>query len=370
MSMVITCWPQYNVIEQPEYWYQPILPFMIGFWALIAAKNVVEVSFLTQQSFEKTWRPYAQQTMILSIGHIMIFIIIYIVWVHLLGYHHPMPFTGHANYILMYLTVYPISIWSLYKSSAKTGNLSINKQVLGYLFISWFRSLLNILYSKIPALFLMKGTMIQWGLVIFLPILKKSSLWLHEKLSFRIIEGDKNLATLDAIIAVGCIHSFGMTLVLGSQKMNIVAACLLMLSDFGLNTWSFVKILKHSVEASNLSNNQRSNALKCLALKEFLEVLIPTVFCLSFTAAYMGPSAELIGNVKGDFWMFEKVDNLDGKFRNIIIFLVIDFLRGLLFGIILWYFRKLSMYNAYCHLLKSCGLLIAVFGSSVINGVY
>ena len=84
MSMVITCWPQYNVIEQPEYWYQPILPFMIGFWALIAAKNVVEVSFLTQQCFEKTWRPYAQQTIILSIGHIIIFIIIYIVWVHLL----------------------------------------------------------------------------------------------------------------------------------------------------------------------------------------------------------------------------------------------------------------------------------------------
>ena len=83
----------------------------------------------------------------------------------------------------------------------------------------------------------------------------------------------------------------------------------------------------------------------------------------------MGPSAELIGNVKGNFWMFKKVDNLEGKFKNIIIFLVVDFLRGLLFGIILWYFRTLSMYNAYCQLLKSCGLLIAVFGSSVINGV-
>ena len=110
MSIVITGWPQYNVIKQPEYWYQPMLPFMMGLWVPIAAKNVVEVSFLTQQSFEKTARPYAQQIMILSVGHIMIFIIIYIVWVHLLGYHHPMPFTGHAIYILIYLTVYPISI--------------------------------------------------------------------------------------------------------------------------------------------------------------------------------------------------------------------------------------------------------------------
>lgn len=369
MSMVLTCWPQYNVIKQPEYWYQPMLPFMMGFWVLIATKNVVEVSFLTQQSFEKLWRPYAQQIMILSVGHIIIFIIIYIAWVNLLGYHHPMPFTGHAHYISMYLIVYPISIWSLYKLSVKKENESMNKQILGYLLISWFRSFLNILYTKIPALFLMKGTIIQWGLVIFLPILKKLSTWLHEKLSFRITEGNKILASLDAIIAVGCIHSFGMTLILGSQKMNIVAVSLLMLSDFALNTWSFVKILKQRVEATNLSNNERYNSLKCLALKEFLKILIPTVFCLSFAAAYRGSNAELIGNVKGDFWMFKKVDNLEGKFRNIIIFLVIDFLRGLLFGIILWYFRKLSMYNAYCQLLKSCGLLIAVFGSSVINGV-
>ena len=28
MSMILTCWPQHNVILQPEYWYEPLLPFI------------------------------------------------------------------------------------------------------------------------------------------------------------------------------------------------------------------------------------------------------------------------------------------------------------------------------------------------------
>ena len=110
-------------------------------------------------------------------------------------------------------------------------------------------------------------------------------------------------------------------------------------------------------------------ALKCLALKEFLKILVPAVYCLSFIVAYYGPNAHLIGNVKNEYWQFEKVSDLGKKFQCIIIAFVIDVLRGIVFGLILWHLCKVNMFYAYCYIVRYYGVFILFFGSAVINGV-
>ena len=109
--------------------------------------------------------------------------------------------------------------------------------------------------------------------------------------------------------------------------------------------------------------------MKCLALREFLEILVPTVYLCSFVIAYYGPNAHLIGNVKNDYWQFERVTDLTKKLENVLILLAIELSRGIIFGITLWHFCRLNMYLAYCYIVRHYGLFILFFGSAVINGV-
>ena len=61
---------------------------------------------------------------------------------------------------------------------------------------------------------------------------------------------------------------------------------------------------------NDISNPEQNPALFCLTLKEFMELSIPAVYCASFLMAYYGPNAEVLGNVKNDYWQFEKVENV------------------------------------------------------------
>ena len=109
--------------------------------------------------------------------------------------------------------------------------------------------------------------------------------------------------------------------------------------------------------------------MRSLALKEFLEVLIPGIYFLSFMAAYYGPNAEIIGNVRNDYWAYEKVDDLGQKLNTIVIFFVIDAIRGLIFGLVLWNFSRSNLYAAYCYIIQYYGIYILLRSSFSINWV-
>ena len=109
--------------------------------------------------------------------------------------------------------------------------------------------------------------------------------------------------------------------------------------------------------------------MRCLALDEFLTILIPGIYCLSFSAAYYGPNADIIGNVKNDYWRFTKVDDLGRKLNLIFIFFVIDAIRGTLFGLVLWILYRLNLYAAYCYTIHRYGMYILFRSSFSINWV-
>ena len=109
--------------------------------------------------------------------------------------------------------------------------------------------------------------------------------------------------------------------------------------------------------------------MRCLALKEFLEVMIPGIYCLSFVAAFYGPNAGIIGNVRNDYWAYEKVDDLGYKLNKIVIFFVFDAIRGLIFGLFLWNFSRSNLYAAYCYITQNYGIYILLRISNLINWV-
>ena len=142
-----------------------------------------------------------------------------------------------------------------------------------------------------------------------------------------------------------------------------------MVAEFITNTYECFKIVRLHRQNSLLSKEQTSEALNCLALREYLEVLIPVTYCSAFTIAFYGPNANILGNIRNEYWQFVKVDNLVKKLSNIGIFFTIDVCRGMLFGAILWMLCKLNIAKAFGQVVRRYGFVILFYGSFCLNAV-
>ena len=67
---------------------------------------------------------------------------------------------------------------------------------------------------------------------------------------------------------------------------------------------------------------------------------------------------KILGNVKNDYWQYEKVDDLAEKLKNIAIFFSLDLVLGAATGIVLWRSCQLNIYKAHCKNILQYGTLI------------
>ena len=324
-----------------------------------------------------SWKQLIQHFFSLATPFLLLYITTYLIWVIALEHCHPMPFVGLFCYLTQYLIFWPISFWFLFPYNMRIQGSSSRNKILWFICLMMLRCLLATSYTKVTILFLVEQEYMQPNgllagiLGVCLPLAKKFNLWWHMKISLKVFGTENEFVEFGSIIVVGYLHSFSLALLLGSSKItgSNYTNYIIMFSDSIFNTWTLINILKLHTKQSGAENSAKLKALKCLALKEFLEMLVPCVYCISFVIAYYGPNAGIIGNVKNDYWQFEKVEDLVKKFENILILLIIEACRGVCFGTILWHFCRLNMFAAYCYVVRHYGIFILFFGSAVINGV-
>ena len=95
---------------------------------------------------------------------------------------------------------------------------------------------------------------------------------------------------------------------------------------------------------------------------ETIEVLLPIAYSLSFLIAYYGPNAEVLGNVKNEYWQYEntKVEHA-GKFvMSVFQMFFIDLLSAIIGGMLLWKFCTLNMLDVGCTMIRSYWPMIAM----------
>ena len=131
--------------------------------------------------------------------------------------------------------------------------------------------------------------------------------------------------------------------------------------------------IKYHQQGTEHANALRDRSIKSLALKEYLEILIPIVYCLSFIGSYIGSNYEIIGGIGSDMWQYEQVSSLYEKLEEIAIFMIAEFLRGVAFAVALWKFYGLNMFSAYCDVIRKNGILIftvCAYANISVNGCY
>ena len=370
-TLILTCWPQHNVILRPEYWYEPIAFSAIAMFSFSAALFIqMRLLFCAEEIMPLKSFPllYAIRLM----GSITILLSIHQLWVGFFNLPHPMPQTGTLHLILNSFVVAPLSYLLIFTSKMKEKIGSFRKNLVIFIVLSWMRILMGTVYVSVPRLPIVKGEYLQLSLGIILPLMKKFNLWWNSKFAFNC---DKETSQIENIISVNCQHSFALTIVLGSAQINRMTAFLLVVVDTLMNGWSVRSIIKLHHQGTEAANAQKDKSLKHLVLKEFLEILIPAVYCISFTGSYLGPNYDIIGGIGSDLWHHEKTYDLFEKLGKILMFMSLESFRGIAFGLFLWKFFRLNMYTGYCFIIQKYGWLILFIGAlnnqsvSIIMGI-
>ena len=91
-----------------------------------------------------------------------------------------------------------------------------------------------------------------------------------------------------------------------------------------------------------------------------LPVWAPLAYALSFSMAFYGPNAELLGNVKSEYWQYEAVEDVNWTFLVMLGLFLIDIVCLALSLSILWIFSKVNLFEEFCSVLQKYWYILAV----------
>ena len=83
-SMLITCWPQHNVFQHPEYWFEPLAPIFIGYLVADTANTLTNSIMVMNSNTIKSWKKFFQLLVLQTLGFVIPYAGIYIIWVQIL----------------------------------------------------------------------------------------------------------------------------------------------------------------------------------------------------------------------------------------------------------------------------------------------
>ena len=134
-SLIMTAWPQHNVVLMPEYWYEPLRLYLIGsilpdalFW-MMSAMMILNTEVI--RSWRAFWQLYFGQCSICT----LVYASIYTIWVYVVQKRHPMPFFGLPFLYITY-ALNTLSFWFLFPPNLRIDDKPFRKRLSAY--FQWF----------------------------------------------------------------------------------------------------------------------------------------------------------------------------------------------------------------------------------------
>ena len=106
---------------------------------------------------------------------------------------------------------------------------------------------------------------------------------------------------------------------------------------------------------------RKETLLTTLMLTEIVEFLTPLAYVIAVCVAYYGPNANIIGDIRNDYWQYQSIEYLPTFLSRLFCSIVIDLLCGVITLVVFWcscringlrcykeQFVKLSFVLAFC----------------------
>ena len=206
-----------------------------------------------------------------------------------------------------------------------------------------------------------------WIMAFALPIVREFNLWILIKISQKAANGDVKAVDISCSQLVGTLHSFFLAITVGSIATN--ATCAITIgTDFLMNLWICIKLI-HARRKRSIDIENQIELLQTLVINEMIEFVVPIVYVLCLLAAYYGPNAELIGNVRNSYWQYSAIEDISHTILYVSIFFMIDLGSLIVTSFLLWTSYRISVYKAYVEIQKEFGFLIWFTMAAAINAV-
>lgn len=347
LSVPLTIVPQHNILKFPEYWPEYWLNYLVILLAY--ASNHVFDCFLVMNnndmfSIKIFVGMYANLLGAMMLASLMINVI----WIYVLNFHPPIPCFG----IMLRSVAFVVNctvLWFQHPITLRS-DLCFRKRLKSYLVMRVVRQCMFQAYVKSAILFEMVPAKFQFVLAFALPILRYGNSWVQHKIADK-AKGSIESANRFAVNCyVACTHALYLSIIIGSKATDITSYLICGI-DVILNMKLCYKIVRIYKRHGKILHAEIQNDLQTLVMKETLELLLPILYCIMFSMAYFGPNAEIMGNIKNDYWQYKKVEDVTIPLSKIGVFLFIDLLRIMLSSFILWKCCRINFFSEYCRMM-------------------
>ena len=372
-STPATLIPAQNAIQYPEYWWEVLVTGSLTIALYLAGVTILDWKVLYNLTYFQLLYPFIGLFANALVSLAVSWCICYFIWTPWLGYNNPMPFVGMICYVISNFSHF-IAIWFLFpkEQKTKTGYRMKILAYLGYrlwhLFYVQQQLALKTIMVKLPL-------SIQWLVAFVVPILRELNLKVLKRILKHAVDSDKTSITrsnLIATISTFVNNTFWIAIVVSSLASQTTGYSMLAV-DFTLNvfdTWQVIKLNRKISPKDEMKKkehvHEKKEATMELVAVEMIEMLVPIAYVITFTIAFYGTNAELIGGVKFGGWQHKEVEDLISFSSDLMMMFGIDLLALTISGILLWKFAYANILSEGFDVMKMyCPFISVRIGGTI-----
>ena len=364
-SIPISLIPTTNMVLFPSFWWEYIVNgnFVANSLYCIGMM-MLEIKINFDLTFLSLLRPFAWAFALNFLTSIFAYSASYLVWTEWLGFNHPIPYLGAICYLSWYTTQYA-TMWFLFPAKIRKDKIGKRKVFAFLLYklwiflLDWQKLILNIVLVNLGPL--------QWIMGFVLPIFREINLWVLEKILETLDKSSDNLlliSKLTATVRVNLGHAVWVAIVISTKASRLTTYSVLAVEVL-FNLYETYTIIRRQKSISPTNQNAKvGNIWKADVLKlvgvEMVEFLTPIAYALTFSIAFYGPNASMIGGVRFSGWGFQEVTDVESFLVESGMMFVADFACTIGSGMLLWKFSSVNMLEEGYKLLSLYWPLIAI----------
>ena len=364
-SIPISIIPVTNTVVFPSYWWE----FLVNGIAVANSlycigMMILEIKIIFNLTFLDLLRPFAWAYALNLLATNFAYCASYLVWTSWMGFNHPMPYNAAILYLSWYTSQFA-TMWFVFPKKLRKDKIG-KRKIIGFMLyklwlfqLDWQKLFLNIVLANLGPL--------QWIMGIVLPISREINLWVLEKIWETFDKSSHNLlliSKLTATVRINLGHAVWVAIVITTKASRLTTYCVLAV-DVIFNIYETYTIIRRQRSISPTNTNEKvGNTWKADVLKlcgiEMVEFLTPIAYALTFSIAFYGPNAGIIGGVRFSDWGFQEVTDAGSYLVESGMMFIADFTCTFASGMLLWKFSSVNMLEEGYKLLSLFWPLIAI----------
>ena len=292
-----------------------------------------------------------------SLTIISCWVLCYLVWVKMLHLVYPVPMIGAINSVIGVLSMV-FTLWFCFPLSWR--KLPRFRKRMKYLsFAQIFILLMSIEYWVLSWVFFVMPLDYQWILAFVLPFTREVGGTVLTRICIHTRSRQDHSHDIVSTNLAITYHSLFLSVCIANTATDMTIWVLLVI-DFLINIGFTVKIYLLKKNLSERNVESICELVQVLVLTEYLEMVIPVGYLACLVAAYYGPNAHMLGNIKNSYWQYQEVGDMWHSFCNLAILICIDSLSFVMSFIMLYFVSDINLLKVLLHLQTEYGLVFTI----------